>query len=217
MDIRERLIIRTDGCLKQPFPKAAAFRPTRLQVSSLLKGDAIYFRGSHLDEGRRNRRRHSKYQIERARCRSADRQGIHQDLPDKQYGALGLWRVRGLREQRIGPLLTRALPPLGALKIQVDEKDRAAPRPLAHARIHLRPQRREHRISVGPLGQERDATRVQLAHRSQGALGWPTLRLDRRPQYFLFLSHGRFVPQKNGSEFSIEPLGLRCGVSRYLQ
>jgi hypothetical protein len=48
MDIRERFIIYADGCLKQPFPKAAALGPPRLQVSGLFHGDAINLRGSHL-------------------------------------------------------------------------------------------------------------------------------------------------------------------------
>ena len=183
MDIRERLIIRTDGCLKQPFPKAAAFRPTRLQVSRLLEGDAIYSRGSHLNEGGRDRRGHSKDQIERARRRSADRQGIHQDLANKQCGALGLRRVRDLREQRSGSPLACALPPLGALKIQVDEGGLASAPARSHARAgyHLRPQRRKRLVGPcrGAVSAAKSAMQrvVQLTQFlvARALFVWPTL------------------------------------------
>ena len=151
MDIRERLIIRADGRPKQPFPETAALGPPRLQVSALLRGYAIDLGNSHLNDGRRDRGGHAENQIERARHRAADCPCVHQDLANQQCGALGLRRVRGFREQRIAPPLACALPPLGALKIQVDEKDRAAPRPLAYARVHLRPQRGEHCIGRGAV------------------------------------------------------------------
>ena len=63
MDISERLIIRADGCLKQPFPETAALWPPRLQVSALLHGDAIDLGHSHLNDSRRYRGDHAENQI----------------------------------------------------------------------------------------------------------------------------------------------------------
>jgi hypothetical protein len=217
MDIRERLIICADGRAKQPFPETAALGPTCLQVSALLNGDAIDLGHSHLNDGRRYRGGHAENQIERARHRAADRPCVHQDLANEGHRATGVPQARAFREQKIDTTLACALPPLGTLKVQVDKEHRASPRALACAGVHLSPQRRERRVVVGLLGQTRHATRIQLAHRGQGILVRPTLRLDRRSQYFLLLSHGRFVSLKSGREFSILPLGLRCGVSRYLQ
>jgi len=150
MDIRERLIIRTDGRLKQLFPKTAALRPPRLEMSGLFYSDAIDLARSHLDDSSRDRRGHAKDEIERARHRATDRPGVHQDLAQERRLELDFRRLRGIREQIIGTSLARAPPTLGALKIQVDEKDRAAPRPLAHAGVHLPPQRRERRGVVRP-------------------------------------------------------------------
>jgi hypothetical protein len=193
IDIRERLVIRADGCLKQPLPKATALVPACLQVSGLLHGDAINLRGSHLGDSGRERGRHTEDEIKRARHGAADRQGGQQDLANERHRARGVRRVRAFREQNIGTSLARALPPLWALKVQIDEEDRAPPRPLTDPVVHLRPQGRESCVVVGLFGQEGEVTRVQLAHCSQGILARPTLRRGRRAQDFLLLSHGRIV------------------------
>jgi hypothetical protein len=217
MDIREGLIIRADSRPKQPFPETASLGAPRLQVSALLRGDAIDLGHSHLNDRRRYRGGHAENQIQRARHRAANRPCVHQNLANERNRAVGVRRFRAFREQRIGTSMACALPPLKTLKVQVDKEHWALPRARARSRIQLSPQRRKRGVVVGLFGENREATRVQLAHRAQGVLARPTLRLDRRPQHFLLLPHGRFVSLECGSEFSIVPLGLRCAVSRYLQ
>jgi hypothetical protein len=217
MDIRERPIIRADGRLKQAFPEIATLGPPGLKVSALLHSDAIDLWYSHVNDGFRYWGGHAENQIESARHRATDRPCVHQDLANERHCTLSVPAASAFQEQRIGAAPAYALPPIGTLKVQVDKEHRASPRSLARSGIHLRPERRKRRVVVGLFGQPCHATLVQLAHRGQGILARPTLRLDRRPQDFLLLSHGRFVSLKYGSEFSILPLGLRCGVSRYLK
>src|SRR3984957_9625625 len=113
MDIRECLIIRTDGCLKQPFPKAAAFGPTRFYVPSLLGCDAIYVRRSQLDDDGGDRRGHPEDQIERARHRAANRPSVYQDFTDEGHQALVVRPPGTVRGERVLQALACALPPFG--------------------------------------------------------------------------------------------------------
>ncbi len=215
MDFRKCLIIRADSRTEKVPPETAALWPPRLEFSTLFRRDTIDFGYAHLDDGRRYRGRHTKDQIERPRHRAADGPSVHQDLPNKRHVAVVLQPARTLRRLRDPYTLACALPPLRTLKVEIDKEHWASPSSFAGAGVHLRPQGRKRRVLVQLSSQVREATRVQSAHRSQSTRAWPTLRLDRRPQNFLLLSHCRFVSLQYGSEFSILPPGLRCGVSRY--
>jgi hypothetical protein len=133
MDIREGLIIRADRRLQQPLPKAAAFGPSRLQAWRLLDGDALEFRRSHLKDHRQDRRRHAKDEVECARQGAPDCPGVDQDLAKERSRSLDFGRVLIFAWQRISASLTRALPPLAALKVKIHEQDRATPKPTESA------------------------------------------------------------------------------------
>jgi hypothetical protein len=144
MDIRERLIICTDSGLQQARPKASALGPARLDAWRLPDGDALKIRRTHLKDRRQDRRGNSEDQIERARHGPPDRPGVDQDLAKERSRTLDFGRVLIFAWQRVAVPLTRAFPPIGTLKVEIQEQHRAAPRSLTYApsRTHQSSHRR---------------------------------------------------------------------------
>jgi hypothetical protein len=133
MHVRERLMIRRDGGLQQAFPKAATLWPSRLQMSCRLDRDAIDLGRPQLSDGGGNGGCHAEDQIERPRHRATDRPSIHQYLANERHRTVGIGQVCPFCRQWIRTSLARPLPPIGALKVQVDQDHRTAP-----ARSHAR-------------------------------------------------------------------------------
>ena len=145
-------------------------------------------------------------------------QALDQDLQQKERSrSLDFGRVLDFRSwHRISASLTRALPPIATLKVKIHEQDRATPRSLTYAFVHLRPQGLQHRIIVlpRPRGQECKGALIQFMHGVQGVLTLPTLRLDRRARLRL-LFYARFLSlEKWERNLPIErPRRLGCRVS----
>jgi hypothetical protein len=162
MDIRGGLIVRSNRSFQEPLPKAAALGPSRLQTWRLLDGDALEVRRSHLKDHRQDRRRHAKDKIKCARHGAPHRPGVDQDLAKERSRSLEFGRVLIFAWHRISASLTRALPPIAALKVKIHEQDRATPRSVAHALVHLRPQRLQH---LGDLSRVAPVFLLYACHR----------------------------------------------------
>jgi hypothetical protein len=72
--------------------------------------------------------------------------------------------MRRIERQRSTALLTCALPPIRAMKMQIHKENWAAPSSLIRPLIHPRPKCRERIVFVHLFGQERKATLIEVMH-----------------------------------------------------
>lgn len=189
MHVCERLIIRGYGEPPRGLPKTATLGPSRIQMSRLLGRNPINLGRRQLRDRGRNRGCRAENQIGRPRHRATDRPIVHQNLTNERHCPRFRARVRLLSTECLLFAGSRVASNRGAeSSSRSGLPDRDLP-----ARMHAHP--------VGPTGSRWShrrkfflSPRVRRNARSTGAPSpgafiRPTLRHNRWPQDFLFLSH----------------------------